>query len=109
MKINKLCGSNGYVYIMTVFMQGQHTCKCDRTASTPSVQNMTFRDNFFLYSEFYDNLLIMTGCAIVHAVITRFPPRQPGFESRSSHEGSVLDKVAVSMFSPEYYGFACQF
>jgi hypothetical protein len=38
-----------------------------------------------------------------------FPPRQPGFESRSGHVRFVVDKVALGQVFSEYFDFLCQF
>jgi hypothetical protein len=42
-------------------------------------------------------------------LVAGFPPRWPGFESRSGHVGFVVDKVALRQVFSEYFGFPCQF
>jgi hypothetical protein len=49
------------------------------------------------------------GRAIAQAVIPGLPPRWPGFDPRSDHVGSVVDKVAVQQVFSEYLSFPCQF
>jgi hypothetical protein len=41
-------------------------------------------------------------------LVARFLLRQPGFDPRSGYERSVVDKVALEVFS-EYFGFPFQF
>jgi hypothetical protein len=41
-------------------------------------------------------------------LVAGFPPRRPGFESRWSHVGFVVDKVALGQVFSEYFGFSCQ-
>jgi hypothetical protein len=38
-----------------------------------------------------------------------FPPRRPGFDSKSGHVGFVVDKVALGQFSSSCFGFPSQF
>jgi hypothetical protein len=42
-------------------------------------------------------------------LVRDFPPRRPGFNPRSGHMGSVVDKVALGQVFSEYFGFPCQF
>jgi hypothetical protein len=41
--------------------------------------------------------------------VAGFPPRRPGFETRSGHVGFVVDRVALGQVFSEYVGFPCQF
>jgi hypothetical protein len=45
---------------------------------------------------------------LLRPLVAGFPPRLPGLETRSSHEGFVVNKVALGQVSSEYFGFACQ-
>jgi hypothetical protein len=49
------------------------------------------------------------GRAMVQWLLAGFPPRRPGFESRSGHVGFVVGKMALGKFFYEYLGFPCQF
>jgi hypothetical protein len=42
-------------------------------------------------------------------LVAGYPPRRPGFDSRSSHVRFVVDKMALGQVSSEYFGFPCQF
>jgi hypothetical protein len=42
------------------------------------------------------------GRAVAQAIGRRLPMRRPGFEPRSSHMGSVVDKVALVQNFSEY-------
>jgi hypothetical protein len=42
-------------------------------------------------------------------LVAGFPPRRPGFNSRSEHVGFVVDNVAPGQVFSEYFGFPCQF
>jgi hypothetical protein len=41
-------------------------------------------------------------------LVAGFPPRRPGFELGSGHEGFVVDKAALGRVSSEYFRFHCQ-
>jgi hypothetical protein len=42
-------------------------------------------------------------------LVAGFPPRRPGFETRSGHVGFVVDKVELGHIFSECFGFPCQF
>jgi hypothetical protein len=46
---------------------------------------------------------------LLRRLVAGFPPRWPGFDSKSGHVRFVVDKVALGKIFLEYFGFPCQF
>jgi hypothetical protein len=42
-------------------------------------------------------------------LVAGFPPRRPGLDPRSGHEGCVVDKVALGQVSSQFFGFPYHF
>jgi hypothetical protein len=40
-------------------------------------------------------------------LVVGFLPRQPGFDPRSSHVGSVMDRATLGQVFFKYFGFSC--
>jgi hypothetical protein len=47
--------------------------------------------------------------AMLKRLVTGFPPRRPGFDITSDHEGFVVYKMKLGQASSEYFEFPCQF
>jgi hypothetical protein len=54
-------------------------------------------------------ILIQNVMPWLTRLVAGFPLRWPGFNPRSSHVGSVVDKVALGQVFSEYFSFPCQF
>jgi hypothetical protein len=55
------------------------------------------------------DLTLLLAVPWLRRLVADFPPWRPGFEPRSGHVRSVVDKVALVQVFSDYFDFPCQF
>jgi hypothetical protein len=95
----------------TFILHKHHKATTNQGGWKKGLRYTAYQTRRLLSCIFNVNLLIFTSMYIGHKLLicTAFPPRRPGFETRSGHVGFVVDKVALGQVFSEYFGFLWQF
>jgi hypothetical protein len=64
---------------------------------------------FLICCEDVESIKSVQANELLRRLVAGFPPRRPGFDSRSGHVRFIVDKVTLGKIFFKYFGFPCQF